>query len=127
MQSGQLFFEVQGRMNNESTLPLEISCGQVKAQMDSQSDLVLLDCREKNEVDFVALADSFWIPMNQFQDRLAELDQHRERQIVVYCHLGARSLHVARWLRDQGFSRAQSMAGGIDQWSLDVEPGLPRY
>jgi rhodanese-related sulfurtransferase len=45
----------------------------------------------------------------------------------VHCHHGGRSLRVVRWLREQGFSRAQSMAGGIDQWAVDIDPSLPRY
>ena len=48
-------------------------------------------------------------------------------RIVVYCHLGGRSHRVATWLREQGFAQAQSMAGGIDQWAAEIEPGMARY
>ena len=56
-----------------------------------------------------------------------ELAPHRDRRIVVHCHLGGRSLQVAQWLRSQGFGRAQSMAGGIDTWACDIDKTLRRY
>jgi rhodanese-related sulfurtransferase len=46
---------------------------------------------------------------------------------VVHCHHGGRSLRVAHWLREQGFANAQSMAGGIDRWSQEIDPSVPRY
>ena len=50
-----------------------------------------------------------------------------DAHIVAYCHLGMRSLSVAHWLREQGFERAQSLAGGIDAWSSQIDPAIPRY
>jgi rhodanese-related sulfurtransferase len=50
-----------------------------------------------------------------------------EGNLVVYCHHGARSLQVAHWLREQGIQACQSMMGGIDRWSLEVDPTVPRY
>jgi rhodanese-related sulfurtransferase len=55
------------------------------------------------------------------------LAAHRDRRIVVHCHHGGRSLRVANWLRGQGFEQAQSMAGGIDAWSTEIDPAVPRY
>jgi rhodanese-related sulfurtransferase len=43
------------------------------------------------------------------------------------CHAGVRSLNVAVWLRNQGFEKVQSLSGGIDGWSLEVDPAVPRY
>jgi rhodanese-related sulfurtransferase len=54
-----------------------------------------------------------------------ELDE--DQPIAVLCHHGARSLSVANWLRQQGFSKAQSVAGGIDLWSRVIDPHIPRY
>jgi len=65
--------------------------------------------------------------MSEIQNRLAELETHRDDDIVIHCHHGGRSLRVANWLRQQGFSKAQSMAGGIDQWAVEIDPSLPRY
>jgi rhodanese-related sulfurtransferase len=54
-----------------------------------------------------------------------ELDP--DERIVVICHHGVRSLNVANWLRNQGFEQAQSLRGGIDAWSRDVDPAMARY
>ena len=60
-------------------------------------------------------------------DRLSELEPQRAQRIVIHCHHGGRSLRVANFLRQQGFAHAQSMAGGIDQWAVEIEPGMTRY
>jgi len=65
--------------------------------------------------------------MSQLAARVAELEPLRGRPIVVHCHHGGRSLKVAHWLRGQGFVNAQSMAGGIDQWSQEIDRAIPRY
>ena len=67
------------------------------------------------------------IPMSELAARVGELETHRDQEIAVHCHHGGRSLRVANWLRSQGFTRARSMAGGIDQWSREIDPSVPRY
>ena len=63
--------------------------------------------------------------MSELAARVAELGELSRRQIVVHCHHGGRSLKVAQWLRSQGFAKAQSMAGGIDDWALEIDRSLP--
>lgn len=63
--------------------------------------------------------------MREIPGRLGELDQ--EKEIVVFCHHGIRSAMVVEYLREQGFARAVNLAGGIDAWSREVDPGVPRY
>lgn len=108
-------------------LDLEIDCHSVKALLDDGSGVLLLDCREREEHEIVHIAGATLAPMSELASRLVELEADRDRHIVVHCHLGGRSLQVAQWLRQQGFPRSQSMAGGIDQWALEIEPGLARY
>jgi rhodanese-related sulfurtransferase len=86
----------------------------------------LIDCREPWENEHVCLEDSTLIPMNDTPGRIDEL-RAMEGQLVVYCHHGVRSLHVVQWLRSQGLAGVLSLAGGIDAWSLEVDPDLPRY
>jgi rhodanese-related sulfurtransferase len=87
---------------------------------------VLLDVREPWEVETAAIAGATVIPMSEFTSRAhAELDP--DQPYVVMCHHGARSLSVTMWLRNQGFEHAQSLAGGIDQWSRAIDPNVPRY
>lgn len=112
---------------SEATLPLEVDCQTVKARLDAGDDFLLLDCREQDEYALVRIDQATLLPMSQLLARAAELEPHRRRAIVVLCHLGGRSLRVTQWLRQQGFTRAQSMAGGIDQWALDISPGMARY
>ena len=89
--------------------------------------LLLLDCRTAEEHATAKIAGSLLLPMQELPERVAELSAWKERPIIVHCHHGMRSLRVAKWLREQGFSLAQSMQGGIDAWSTAVDPAVPRY
>lgn len=108
-------------------LPFEISCQAVKAMLDVGADFLLLDCREADEHAVARIDAARLLPMSEIQQRLAELEAERQRQIVVHCHHGGRSLRVAKWLRQNGFTAAQSMSGGIDEWSSHIDPQVPRY
>lgn len=113
--------------NPAAASPIEVDCRSVKAALDRGEELILVDCREPDEHALVNIQAARLLPMSQLQARCAELEACRTQRIVVHCHHGGRSLKVANWLRSQGFTRAQSMAGGIDQWAVEIEPGLPRY
>jgi rhodanese-related sulfurtransferase len=104
----------------------EISA-QAFAQQRQQPDApLLLDVREPWEYQTASLPNSVHMPMGEVPSRAhAELDP--DAPIVVLCHHGARSLSVAMWLREQGFTHAQSLAGGIDAWSRSIDPEVPRY
>jgi rhodanese-related sulfurtransferase len=65
--------------------------------------------------------------MQELPERLDEIETWRSQRIVVHCHHGVRSLRVTNWLRQQGFAQAQSMRGGIEAWSNDVDPSVPTY
>jgi rhodanese-related sulfurtransferase len=108
-------------------LPLEIDCRTVDAKLRGGGDFVLLDCREPDEHAVARIAAARLLPMSSLAARLAELEPFRDAQIAVHCHRGGRSLKVAQWLRVQGFAKAQSMAGGIDRWSEEIDPAVPRY
>jgi rhodanese-related sulfurtransferase len=107
--------------------PLEISVHDVRQLADADEDFLLLDCREPEEHAIASIQGARLLPMSEISERVGELAGNENRRVVVHCHLGGRSLRVAMWLRQQGFSRAQSMAGGIDQWAAEIEPGMPRY
>lgn len=108
------------------TMDLEITVDQLKQQLASLNPPCLLDVREPWEAATASLRDSILMPMNEVPSRaFNELDE--DAPIAVLCHHGARSLSVANWLRQQGFSKAQSIAGGIDAWSRTIDPTVPRY
>ena len=108
-------------------LPSEVDVHVVKSLIDQGDDFLLLDCRENDEFDLVRIEGSQLIPMSELMVRAEELRPHLERRIVVHCHHGGRSQQVTQWLRQQGYSGAQNMAGGIDAWSVEIDPKLPRY
>jgi rhodanese-related sulfurtransferase len=107
-------------------VPLEIDVRTVKQMRDGGEKFVLLDCREGSEVATARIEGAIHIPMREVPARLGELGDKKER-IVVHCHHGGRSLRVMHFLRQQGFANAQNMAGGIDAWSLEIDPQIPRY
>ena len=113
--------------NANEDLPIDISVADVHALVEGREPVLLLDCRETSEHEVVSLAESTLIPMSQIEQRVGELDDQREKHIIVFCHFGGRSLQVAAWLRERGFPRVQNMTGGIDQWAIEIDPSLARY
>ena len=109
---------------------IEISVNDAAARLrpGSSSDApLLLDCRTPEEHATAKIAGSLLLPMQELPERSAEIAAWKHKPIIVHCHHGMRSLRVAKWLREHGFSLAQSMQGGIDAWSTDVDPTVPRY
>lgn len=108
--------------------PVEIEPAAVQPMMAAGAgDWLLLDCRTPEEHATVRIAGALLIPMQELPARLAEVEAWRDRPVIVHCHHGVRSLRVAHWLRERGFSGARSMRGGIEAWSLEVDPSIPRY
>ena len=114
-------------MAQSANPPLEIDCRSVKVKLDAKADLLLLDCREADEYQKVHIDKAKLVPMSVIQDRIGELEPFKQREVVVHCHHGGRSLKVTQWLRGQGFMNVKSMAGGIDQWAVEIDPNLARY
>jgi rhodanese-related sulfurtransferase len=108
-------------------LPIEIDCQTVQAKQVAGENFLLVDCREADEYAIVHIDGATLLPMSELAARVGELEPHRDSEIAVHCHHGGRSLKVANWLRSQGFAKARSMAGGIDQWAQDIDRSLPRY
>jgi adenylyltransferase/sulfurtransferase len=101
-------------------LPLEL-----KARWDRGDRPYLLDVREPDEFDFVHLPGAVLMPLGDIATRSAELDPGRE--IVVYCHHGVRSMRAVSYLRHIGLTGARNLTGGIEAWSLEVDPAVRRY
>ena len=111
----------------EAKLPMEIDCQTVKGWIDAGEKFLLLDCREPDEHATAKIDAARLIPMGELLSKAAELEAFKEGPVVVHCHRGGRSLKVTHWLRQNGFDKAQSLAGGIDRWAQEIEPGLARY
>ena len=104
---------------------LQIEPEELRALVQTRTDVQLLDVREGWEWAIVHLEGATWIPMSELARRIDELD--RERPLVVYCHHGVRSLHAALGLRSRGFTAARSLVGGIDRWATTIDSSLARY
>ncbi|KAB2951763.1 MAG: molybdopterin-synthase adenylyltransferase MoeB [Thermoanaerobaculia bacterium] len=87
--------------------------------------LELVDVRLEPERAIATLPGARWIPLHELEARLEELP--RDRALAVYCHTGGRSAVAVDFLRRRGFARAANLAGGIDAWSRQVDPSVPRY
>jgi len=113
----------------------EVTPREVKRAMDAgetagPDGTLVLDCRRADEHAVAKIEGAVLVPMDQVAGRLGELEGKtlgRERPIVVHCHSGRRSLKVTDALRKAGFSDVKSMAGGIDLWAVDIDPGVRRY
>lgn len=107
-------------------LDYEITVAQLDALRKGNANVTLLDVREPWETATASITGSKDLPMGDIPAR-AHIDLDPDAHIVVVCHHGARSLSVTTWLRREGFDRAQSLAGGIEQWSREIDPSVPRY
>ncbi len=86
----------------------------------------LIDVREPWEYQTAHIEPSILMPMGEVPARAhQELDP--DDRLLILCHHGARSLSVTNWMRQQGFEASQSIAGGIDSWSVRVDASIPRY
>jgi rhodanese-related sulfurtransferase len=104
---------------------LEITPAEAKQRLDRGESLVLVDVRESWEFEICRIAGAKLIPKGTVPANLQLLDV--DEDVICYCHHGVRSMDVAIWLRGQGVERARSLAGGIDRWSAEIDPGVPRY
>ena len=108
--------------------PFEITASDVKRRLDAGEALQLIDVREPFEHQIARIANSQLIPMNTIPVALQQLEAKADGgMLIVFCHHGMRSLSVVNWLREQGVTECQSMSGGIDSWSTDVDSAVPRY
>ncbi len=104
---------------------LEITPTELKQRLDARQKLLLIDVREPHEHEICRIEGATLIPIRTIPANLQQLDTDDE--VVCYCHHGVRSLDVVVWLQGQGVVTARSLAGGIDRWSLEINPQVPRY
>jgi rhodanese-related sulfurtransferase len=106
-------------------IDIEISVSEAAALL-SEKHAKLLDVREPWEYAKTSIEGSLLMPMGEVVSRAPEELDQKER-LLVLCHHGIRSMSVAAWMRGNGFEQTQSVRGGIDAWSREVDSTLPRY
>lgn len=104
---------------------LEITPAEVKARLDRNETLLLVDVREPWEFNMCRIDGAKLVPLGSVSSNLQMMEA--AESVVVYCHHGQRSLDAVAWLRQQGVEGALSMAGGIERWSREIDPKVPRY
>jgi rhodanese-related sulfurtransferase len=103
----------------------EVTVEELKARRDRGEKPLVIDVREDWELQLARIPDVVHVPMNQIPARLGEFD--REAETIVMCHAGGRSLRVAQYLANQGFTNVVNLAGGIAAWSDHVDATVPQY
>ncbi len=104
----------------------QIQPNDLKGLLDGGAPVLLVDVRQPEEHVYCNLPGSLLIPLGELKARVQEIEPG-EALVVVYCHHGVRSLSGAAILAQAGIPNVASLAGGIDRWSLTVDPGVPRY
>jgi rhodanese-related sulfurtransferase len=102
-----------------------MSVQELKQRLDSDKKPFLLDVREPYEYSLAKLEGSVLIPLGTLPQSVEKLDRNAE--IVAYCHHGMRSADAVGFLLQQGFTNVKNLVGGIDAWSVQVDPTVPRY
>jgi adenylyltransferase/sulfurtransferase len=105
----------------------QIGVHALKARLDAGAPVYLIDVRQPWEHELAALPGSVLVPLPELAHRLAEIVPPAGALVVAYCHHGVRSLQAAVLLARHGVPDVASLAGGIDRWSIEVDPRLPRY
>jgi rhodanese-related sulfurtransferase len=106
-------------------MPRQIGVRELRNKLDAGEQILLVDVRQPWEHERARLGDDLLIPLDELPQRLDEIA--RDAPIVCYCHHGVRSLSAAAILENAGFGEVASLAGGIDRWSMEIDPKVPRY
>jgi rhodanese-related sulfurtransferase len=104
-----------------------LSAAELSARRGRGEELLLLDVREPDEFERARIEGARLIPLGELGARVSELADWKERPIVVHCHSGKRSERACRVLLEQGFTRVENLDGGIEAWSVTVDPAVARY
>jgi sulfur-carrier protein adenylyltransferase/sulfurtransferase len=105
----------------------EITVRELKERLDQGDRPFLLDVRRPNEAE-IANIGGHLIPVDELPQRLDEIAEHRDDDLlVVYCRTGGRSARAVELLRAQGFRGAVNLVGGTHAWSDEIDPAMPKY
>jgi len=113
-----------GARRDEEAIPT-MSAHELKRKMDAREPFELIDVRETFEYEIARIDGAKLIPLREIAERADELQ--REDPIVIHCHSGQRSAQAVRLLQQRGFANVYNLEGGIDAWSAQVDPAVPKY
>lgn len=104
----------------------EVGPAELQRRLAGDDPPLLVDVRTDEERRIARIDPSIHIGLQEFVER-APAEIPRDAEVVVYCHAGARSAQATMWMRANGWARARNLEGGIDAWSVLVDPDTPRY
>jgi rhodanese-related sulfurtransferase len=113
------------RASHENDLRLQIAPAELAARLAGGTPLHLVDLRTREEHEAVAIPGS--VLFSQELQREAFGTWNKEELVVLYDHTGPRALDAAAYFAGHGFTDVRALAGGIDRYSQEADPGLPRY
>ena len=107
----------------------QITVQDFKQKIDNDEEVFLLDVREpfeqyQSNIDY---EHSTLIPVDQLADRLNEIEDQKDEEVVCMCRSGSRSAEACKLLEEKGFSNVKNLKGGINQWAKDIDNSLPVY
>ena len=102
-----------------------VSVRELKQKMDARETFMLVDVREPYEYEIARIEGSRLIPLGELETHVSDLP--RTGTLVLQCHSGGRSEHATRLLQEAGFENVYNLEGGIDAWSIEIDPAVPRY
>ena len=98
---------------------------EVKELLDSGTDMVLVDVREKWEFEYCRIPNSIHISVTDIPDNISKLET--KKPLILVCHNGRRSRHIGEELIKKGFDNLINLKGGVDQWADDIDMSMPKY
>ena len=102
-----------------------ITVQELKEKLERGDKIVLIDVREPWEYNIAKIPSAQLIPLGTLGTEYKKLDPNAE--IVLHCHMGMRSMDATQFLLQQGFKNVKNLTGGINAWSLQIDPSVPRY
>jgi adenylyltransferase/sulfurtransferase len=109
----------------EEAMRWDLTVRELRDMQERGEDFVLVDVREPREFEIARIPGAKLIPLGSLPARVSELDS--SRLLVLQCHTGRRSMTALQFLHRAGFRKLRNLAGGIDAWSREIDPEVPRY
>ena len=113
-----------GRLDNDPSMEVSPE----EASRLAPGKALLVDCRRDDELAVASIEGAAHVPLHEIPQRVDEIREIANgRDVIVFCHHGKRSMRATHLLREAGVENTLSMAGGIERWSLEIDPEVPRY
>ena len=106
-----------------------ISCLDLQEWQKQNKDILIIDVRQKWEIDICSFGQFMHVPLDNLPDSLDKIEEaaRDHEQLIIACHHGVRSYHACQWLMSQNITNVINLQGGIDQWSQDCDPEMAKY